>query len=231
MLYEASQVPAQTQLSPIAQQWPLPMRVVSRRKQAFTGRIATEVALLAASLVALYAILLISPSQPRFLYAVPGLLALTILSLGLVIWIEMRLPIAARYLLPSFTIDNEAITARYGHSTITIAWHDIRYFALVSSDTFRQLPTSDNPPTFRRILRTGLTSSNTPAHEAFEISDGENVICWLKATPFRHHSLFRFGEVALSDGDYAAFTQQLAALIMAKTGLQLYDLRLAKHKK
>lgn len=50
-------------------------------------------------------------------------------------------------------------------------------------------------------------------------------ICWLKAAPLRHHRLFRFGEIALSDQEYAAFTQQLAALLMEKTGLPLYDLR------
>ncbi|HEY3993168.1 MAG TPA: hypothetical protein VGM01_09855 [Ktedonobacteraceae bacterium] len=96
-----------------------------------------------------------------------------------------------------------------------------------------------NPPTFRQllksgrqILKSGITSSSTPApeREDFEVSDGENIICWLKAKPFRHHRLFRFGEVALSDEDYTAFTQQLATLIVERTGLPLYDLRLARHK-
>jgi hypothetical protein len=133
----------------------------------------------------------------------------------------MRLHIAGRYLLPSLAIDDEAITARYGRSAITIPWRGIRYFALLDSSTFRQLPTSTNSPTFRQLLKTGILSPGTPApkYEAFEISDGENIICWLKTTPFRHHRLFRFGEIALSDEDYATFTQQLASLLMEKTNL------------
>jgi hypothetical protein len=76
-------------------------------------------------------------------------------------------------------IDDEAITARYGRSTITISWRNIRHFALVDSRTFRQLPTSTNPPTFRQVLKAGILSPGTaaPEHEAFEISDGENIIC------------------------------------------------------
>jgi hypothetical protein len=85
----------------------------------------------------------------------------------------------------------------------------------VSSATFRGLPGS---------------KTKSP-REAFEISDGENAICWLKTEPLSSHRLSRFGKIVLSDEDYAAFTQQLAALIIDKTGLPLYDLRLDKHKK
>lgn len=230
---ETGQMPEQKQLSPTVQQWPLPMQVTSQQKRAFTWRIMVEIALLVASLIADSAVIFTSPSQPRFLYALPGLLGIMIIALSLVVWLEMRLPIAAHYLHPSLTIDDKAITARYGHDTISIAWHDIHYFALVSSVTFHQLPTTDKPPTFRQILKAGITYSHisTPDNEAFEISDGENIICWLKATPLRHHRLSRFGKIALSDEDYTAFTQQLAALIMARTGLPLYDLRLDRHKK
>jgi hypothetical protein len=226
------QAPTQYQSSPTSPQWPLPMQVTSQRKRALSIRLIFEIGLLTASLITDSAVMSLSPSQPRFLYALPGLLAIAIMSLSIVIWLEMRLPIAGHYLLPSLTIDDEAIAARYGHLTITIPWQNIRYFALVDSNTFRQFPTSDNPPTFRQILKNGITykSPPLPEHEVFEISDGENIICWLKATPFRHHRLFRFGEVALSDEDYATFTQQLASLLMEKTNLPLYDLRIAMQK-
>ncbi|GCE07160.1 hypothetical protein KDAU_44890 [Dictyobacter aurantiacus] len=188
--------------------------------------------MLAVSLVTNYTIVLADSSQPLVYAVAPHLLAMAIIGLGVGMWMEMRLYIAGYYLLPSLTIDDESITARYGRGTITIAWSDIRYFALVDSTTFCRLPTSDNPPTFRQLLTSGGTLSHlpVPAHEAFEISDGENMICWLKAAPFRHHRLFRFGEVALSGRDYAAFTQQLAALLMEKTNLPVYDLRLATQK-
>ncbi|HEU5378840.1 MAG TPA: hypothetical protein VFV38_25735 [Ktedonobacteraceae bacterium] len=233
VLHAVDQASAQLQPSPAFQKILLPVQVECRRKRAFTNRVLLEILLLVASLVGSYLIVLVNPSEPRFLYAaVPGLLSVMIIGFSVGIWLEMRLPIAGRYLLPSLAIDDEAITAHYGRSTITIPWRNIRYFALVDSSTFRQLPTSTHPPTFCQVLKAGILSPGTPApeHEAFEISDGENIICWLKATPFRHHRLFRFGEVALSDEDYAAFTQQLASLLMEKTNLPLYDLRLATQK-
>ncbi|MBA2285371.1 MAG: hypothetical protein H0W02_07820 [Ktedonobacteraceae bacterium] len=71
----------------------------------------------------------------------------------------MRLRICGHYLLPSLTINDESITARYGRDTITIAWRDIRHFGLVNSATFRQLPISNNSSTFRQLLTSGITSS------------------------------------------------------------------------
>lgn len=233
MLHESDHASVQVQPSSALQPLPLPMQIESRRKRSFTIRVALAIFLLAVSLVANYTIILANHAEPLFLYAaVPSLLATTMIGLSAAIWIEMRLRIAGCYLLPSLAIDGESITACYGRDTITIKWRDIRYFALVNSLTLRQLPTSNNPPTLRQLLKSGRTSSkpSVPAHEVFEISDGENVICWLKAAPFRNHRLCRFGEVVLSDQDYIAFTQQLAALIVERTGLPLYDLRFAKYK-
>jgi len=152
VLHEVDQVPAQIQPSPAFQKLLLPVQIEYRRKRSFTNRVLLEILLLVASLVGNYTIALVNPSEPRFLYAaVPGLLAIAIIGLSVGIWLEMRLPIAGRYLLPSLAIDDEAITARYGRSTITIPWRNIRHFALVDSSTFRQLPTSTNPPTFRQV--------------------------------------------------------------------------------
>jgi hypothetical protein len=213
----AGQAQPEFQPLPVSQRFPLPMQIESRPKKLLTTPSVIGGSLFVAAIL-MNCIMLLASS-----WEVPLLLSIIVMFMGMVSVIsfgpgigrDMRLRIAGHYLLPSLTIDDVAITARYGHDTITIAWHDIRHFALVSSATFRSLPGS-------KIIS---------KREAFEISDSENIICWLKAEPLSSHRLFRFGEVALSDEDYAAFTQQLAALIMARTGLPLYDLRLAKHKK
>jgi hypothetical protein len=110
-------------------------------------------------------------------------------------------------------VDNEGMSAHYGRETISIAWKDVRYFALVSDTAFSKLPS------FRASKR-----------EAFEISDGKNMICWLVAFPFPSHNLLWPGKTVLSAQDYASLTQQLASLIVAKTDCPLLDFRLPKHR-
>jgi hypothetical protein len=48
--------------------------------------------------------------------------------------------VAGYYSHPSLQVDDEGISARYGRETISIAWRDVRYFALVSSTTFSRRP-------------------------------------------------------------------------------------------
>ncbi|GHO69679.1 hypothetical protein KSC_085710 [Ktedonobacter sp. SOSP1-52] len=65
--------------------------------------------------------------------------------------------------------------------------------------------------------------------EVYELCDGENIICWLAASFLEKDSLLRSGRVAFSEWDTQ--TEPLAPLIVAKTGLPLYDLRLPAHKR
>ncbi|HEY3992183.1 MAG TPA: hypothetical protein VGM01_04795 [Ktedonobacteraceae bacterium] len=121
--------------------------------------------------------------------------------------------VTKQYLLPWLDIDNEGITVRYGRDTISIHWNDICYFALTSSAL---------------LLRSRATSPQK--YETFEISDGENMICWQAAPPARSLRLLQNGEVPLSPQGYTLFTQQLAALIVERTGLPLYDFRMPERK-
>lgn len=119
------------------------------------------------------------------------------------------------YLFPSLHIDDHGITARYGRQdTISVHWQDIRSFALVNSTTFGNVSGQ-------------RTTSGVAKREAFELSDGENTICWLAGVPPRSYRLSLSNEVALSAQDYVAFTSQLTSLIVARTGLPLSDLRLS----
>lgn len=126
----------------------------------------------------------------------------------------LQVHVAGHYLHPSLRVDNEGMSARYGRETISIAWKDVRYFALVNGTTFSK-----------------LLSFSASEREAFEISDGENMICWLIASPFSSHNLLWPGETILSAQDYSSLTQQLASLIVAKTNCPLLDFRLPRHKK
>lgn len=197
----------------------LPIEIESRQKSFFSIQTIFGICFLIVLLMINYVTVLAgSWEMPSWFMIVPTILGVAMVpSLYVGIGRTVRLRIAGHYLLPSLKIDDEAITARYQHDTISISWRDVRYFGLVSSATFFKLPGKQG-------------TQNPPEREAFEISDSENSICWLKASPFRSHRLFWFGEVELSDKDYAAFTQQLASIIMERTGLPLYDLRLAKHK-
>ena len=65
---------------------------------------------------------------------------------------------------------------------------------------------------------------------AFEISDGENMICWQVTAPPRVYGLLQNGEVPFSPQGYDLFTRQLAVLIAERTGLPLYDFRPPEQK-
>lgn len=123
----------------------------------------------------------------------------------------VQVSVAAHYFHPDFQIDEEGLTARYGRDTITIAWHDVRSFVLLNS----------------KLTHAGF-NRKAPAREAFEISDGENRICWLAHQTLSFSRLLLCDQTRLSDQDYEMFTTQLAALIMARTALPLLDFRLAE---
>lgn len=129
-----------------------------------------------------------------------------LLYLGFVHLIQMY--IAAHYFHPQLHIDNDGITARYGHDTITMAWSDIRYFALINS----------------KLSSAGF-NRKAPWREAFEISDGENRVCWLAHQPLSSYRLFSLDDTDFGELGYAKFTQQLAVLIMERTRLPLLDFR------
>jgi hypothetical protein len=132
--------------------------------------------------------------------------------LGIANLIQMY--IAAHYFHPQLHIGNEGITARYGHDTITMAWNDIRYFALINS----------------KLPNAGL-NRKAQWSEAFEISDGENRVCWLAHQPLSSYRLFRLDDTDFGEPGYAKFTQQLAALIVERTHLPLMDFRLEEKKR
>jgi hypothetical protein len=94
----------------------------------------------------------------------------------------------------------------------------VRYCALVSSSTFHRIPDSKR-------------AASSFTREAYEISDGENRLCWLEASPFFSYRLLQNGEMALSDQQYTTFARQLASLVIERTGLPLYDFREQKKRK
>lgn len=134
---------------------------------------------------------------------------MTMLGLGAINLVQIS--VAAHYFHPDLQIDEEGLTARYGRDTITIAWHDVRSFALLNS----------------KLTYAGF-KRKAPAQEAFEISDGENRICWLAHQTLSSSRQLLCDETRLSDQDYEAFTTQLATLIVARTALPLLDFRLVE---
>ena len=71
--------------------------------------------------------------------------------------------ITAYYMLPALDIDDNGITAHYGQYHVSLAWQDIRYFA-ISND--KQIA---NP---RAAVKTFV----------YEICDGKNIINWMPNT-------------------------------------------------
>lgn len=135
--------------------------------------------------------------------------------------VTLKRRVAATYLLPSLKADEEGISARYGKDAITMRWRDIRYFALVDSASFRGLidPKQKKP------------DGANKARAAYEISDGENRICWLDAPPFSSQLLLLNGESEMSEAQYTTFAQQLASQVSERTELPLYDFRVQKKTK
>lgn len=126
----------------------------------------------------------------------------------------IQMYIAAHYFHPQLHIDHEGITARYGHDTITMAWNDIRYVALINS----------------KLASAGF-NRKAPWREAFEISDGENRVCWLAHQPLSSYRLFRLDDTDFGEPGYAKFTQQVASLIVERTHRPLLDFRLEEKKR
>jgi len=207
-------------LSSVSNELPLPLSIESERKKVFTLWIWLGALFFFITLGVNY---LLSWGffweLPYWLIAIPSVLGLLVVlsvnngSIGR--FIKPR--VAGHYLLPSLKVDESGITARYGRDSIAMRWDDVRYCALVSSTTFHRIPDSQR-----------ATSSFT--REAYEISDGENMICWLEASPFSSHRLQQNGEVALSNQQYTTFARQLASLVIERTGLPLYDFRPPERK-
>jgi hypothetical protein len=194
----------------------LPLRIESHLRKNFTLWITLEVVFVVINFLANYAASNNLWKMPSLVSSFAGLLFFALFYSGIGIGAAIQNCSAAYYLLPWLQVNEEGITARYGRDTIPMRWQDIRSFALVST----------MPVTFIREK----AASRAKKYEAFEISDGENMICWRVATPPRSYRLRQNGEVALSPQDYAAFTQQLAALIVERTGLPLYDFRPPERK-
>jgi hypothetical protein len=107
------------------------------------------------------------------------------------------------YMLPELDVDDNGITARCGRDTVTMAWQDIRYFALSNSNMIAR--------------RKGLIKAYM-----YEICDGENIINWAPNT-----KTVTTYKVDRADYDTLA-SEQLPALVVARTGLPLLDLRQIK---
>lgn len=197
----------------------LPIRLESQLNKSFVQRIIIGALLIILVLAMNLIILLGIPWQiPFFLVLIINPFSGLIIAAVTGTARSIQIRIAGYYLHPSLQVDDEGLSARYGRETISIAWRDVRYFALVSSTAFSKMPGKK-------------AGSGTPEREAFEISDGENRICWLVASPFPSYDLLWFGETALSAQDYASLMQQLASLIVAKTDHPLLDLRLPRRKR
>lgn len=123
----------------------------------------------------------------------------------------MQTSITGYYLHPLLHVDTEGLSASYGSETVCIAWRNVCSFALVGGVAASN------------ILQKKAEASSHP-YDAFEISDGEQRICWAADSPFPLFTVFRSGS-ALSALDYTYLTLQLGALIVAKTGCPLLDLR------
>lgn len=107
------------------------------------------------------------------------------------------------YMLPSLDIDDTGIAARYGRHMVTLAWRDIRYFAMTNNRLIARPKASTRP-------------------FVYEICDGEHIINW--APNMRAVIAYK-----VDNADYNTLaSKQLPALIMARTGLPLLDLRQIK---
>lgn len=194
----------------------LPIRLESQLKKDFVRGVIIGVPFFLAFLALDYIALSGNPWElPSFLtvfvYPLCALIPALVSGLGRAILTR----VAGHYLHPSLEIDDEGINACYGRETISIAWQDVRYFALVNGKVWSKV----------------VGKRGSPEREAFEISDGENMICWLATEPFSSYRLLWSSEATLSARDYTSLTQQLASLIVAKTDLPLLDFRLFKRKR
>lgn len=113
------------------------------------------------------------------------------------------LPLAADfYLLPSLEVDESGILACYGTDQISIAWQQIRFFALAEYKKF-----GDNKKMWTQI---------------YLICDGENTIAW-HADP--HGKTWKSASLSTDEKYARLLEKQLPTLVSLKTGLPLFDLR------
>lgn len=150
-------------------------------------------------------------TMPTFLSSYSPLLgmALGYALIGISMAIQNR--IRGFYLLPWLQVDDQGITASYGRDTIAMRWQDIRYFALANTILWRRASTK--------------SAEKAKKFDVFEISDGENMICWQVNAPPSAYCLRLFSEAVRSPQIYEVFTQQMASLIIERTGLPLCDFR------
>ncbi len=199
---------------PALQSIPLPTTIESSLQRSFIGWNVLGFCSLAVLLSFNIAISMFWQTPIPFADFFP-LLSFFVPVVGVLLCTIIQGRVAGHYLLPSLVIDDQGITAHYGRDTIEMRWSNMRYFALVNSWTLRKASGYQ-------------TGSYTPAWEAFEISDGENKICWLISSPFYSRHLHLSGERVLSTQEYTSLTGQLASLIVARTGLPLVDCRLPR---
>lgn len=201
---------------PVTPEWPLslPSHLESRIRRALLPVIGAGGLIVVAVFIAGYLWISGYTGEPfRALVELFSMILPIIFLPCLGISYLIQMYIAAYYFHPQLHIDNNGITARYGRDTITMAWRDIRYFALINA----------------RLSSSGF-DKKAPRREAFEVSDGENRVCWLAHQPLSPYRLFSLDETDLRKPDYTKFTQQLAVLIVEYTHLPLLDFRLEEKK-
>ncbi|MBO0784153.1 MAG: hypothetical protein J2P37_35550 [Ktedonobacteraceae bacterium] len=184
----------------------LPLQVRRRLRRGFLTTIIIMLAIFVGGLILLQVPWLVpNPYTLSDLFFV-GSGGLSILLASIALMYPMLFLIAiviGYYMLPELDIDDNGITARCGRDTVTMAWQDIRYFALSNSNMIAR--------------RKGLIKAYM-----YEICDGENIINWAPNT--RTVKTYKM--------DHAAYdtlaSEQLPALVMARTGLPLLDLRQIK---
>jgi len=215
----------------------LPCRVQSRIKRSFVILVAILVGVIGIWLGAEVIVMLADPADlSPWSSWTPILSAFTVMLLwiGPYLWRLLSAFIVDYHLRPSFEIDEDGITARYGHNIVTMRWMDVRYFALANGKRLlaRGVATSTTKSgTNIFIRRNSVTAIGGPV-EVFELCDGENTICWSASELIGSAcQLWRSGDTLLAPQDYDAFTQRLSSLIVSKTGCQLYDLRQEQKKK
>ncbi|MBO0796159.1 MAG: hypothetical protein J2P36_35150 [Ktedonobacteraceae bacterium] len=183
----------------------LPLQVRRRLRRGFLTTIIVMLAIFMIGLILVQIPLLIPnpyalPEAVLFGSSILWIIILNLLTYPLLFLIAITI---GHYMLPELDIDDSGITARCGRDTVTMAWQDIRYFALSNSNMIAR--------------RKGLIKAYM-----YEICDGENIINWAPNT--RTVKTYKM--------DHAAYdtlaSEQLPALVVARTGLPLLDLRQIK---
>lgn len=196
-------------LQPAAFSMSLPCQTLRQVKSKRIIILSVSLAFLAIGAAALQWFLL-NPSFylnniPRMLLdGLPMLQTPLLICLIIPLYATMSL-IRGYYMLPSLDIDDHGISAHYGRHTVTIAWRNIRYFAMTNGKVLDR-------------------STGEVDRYVYEICDGENVINWVPNA--RDTAGY---QPLMANGDYTQLAaRQLPEMIIARTGLPLLDLRLFK---